>query len=206
MDIKGKTVLVLGGWGLVGSAVCRRFMEERPRRLVVTSLRQEEALDAVAELRRHYPDVPRTFFVPWWGNIFLRTALKDMPRERILNSERYRDMIIEDMLDELGDHVLKRSSLYGLLQKYRPDIVVDCVNTATAIAYQDLFQVSRTVMKQVRDARKAPKQSKTRQCTGSRSASLYGTGPQPNRPCYIRFGWQRPPIPISSGILIWSGK
>ena len=159
MDIKGKTVLVLGGWGLVGSAVCRRFMEERPRRLVVTSLRQEEALDAVAELRRHYPDVPRTFFVPWWGNIFLRTALKDMPRERILNSERYRDMIIEDMLDELGDHVLKRSSLYGLLQKYRPDIVVDCVNTATAIAYQDLFQVSRTVMKQVRDARKAPKQS-----------------------------------------------
>ena len=28
MDIQNKTILVLGGWGLVGSAVCRKFMEE----------------------------------------------------------------------------------------------------------------------------------------------------------------------------------
>jgi hypothetical protein len=159
VDINGKTVLVLGGWGLVGSAVCRRFMEENPKRMVVTSLRREEALDAVNELRRQYPAVPPRFFVPWWGNIFLRAALKDMSRERILGSERYREMIIDDMLEELTDRVLKRSSLYRLMQKYRPDIVVDCVNSATAIAYQDIFHVSRAVMKQVREARTANKRS-----------------------------------------------
>ncbi len=155
MDINGKTVLVLGGWGLVGSAVCRRFMEEHPKRLIVTSLRREEAQDAVRELRRDYPGVPPRFFVPWWGNIFLRATLKDLSRERLLGSERYRGMIIEDMLDELTDRVLKRSSLYALMQRYRPDIVVDCVNSATAIAYQDIFQVSRTVVKEVRGTRKA---------------------------------------------------
>ena len=36
MDIKNKTVLVLGGWGLVGSAICHKVMEGRPKRMIVT--------------------------------------------------------------------------------------------------------------------------------------------------------------------------
>ncbi len=67
MDIQGKTVLVLGGWGLVGSAICRKFMEEKPRRIVVTSLYKSEALEAVEALRKDFPKAGREFFVPWWG-------------------------------------------------------------------------------------------------------------------------------------------
>jgi len=36
MDITGKTVLVLGGWGLVGSAICRKLVAERPARIIIT--------------------------------------------------------------------------------------------------------------------------------------------------------------------------
>ncbi len=154
MDIQGKTVLVIGGWGLVGSAVCRKFMEERPKRIVVTSLQKHEALDAVQSLRREFPDAGSNFFIPWWGNIFVRQQFKDMPREDLLCSEKYRGMIIEDLMDELTGPVLKRSSLYRLMQKYRPEIVVDCVNSATGIAYQDIFQVSRDVMRGLKEARK----------------------------------------------------
>src|SRR5512141_958952 len=146
MDIQGKTVLVIGGWGLVGSAVCRKFMEERPKRIIVTSLQKREALEAVQSLRHEFPDAGKNFFVPWWGNIFVRHQLKDMPRERLLASDRYRGMLIEDMMDELTGPVLKRSTLYKLLQKYRPEVIVDCVNSATGIAYQDIFQVSREVL------------------------------------------------------------
>ena len=101
MDIQGKTVLIIGGWGLVGSAVCRKFMEEHPRRLIVTSLTESEAREAVTDLERLYPDAGKGFFVPWWGNIFVREELKDMPRDRILASKKYRAMIIDDMLEEL---------------------------------------------------------------------------------------------------------
>jgi hypothetical protein len=153
MDIQGKTVLVIGGWGLVGSAVCRRFMEERPRRMIVTSLTKAEALEAVSELQQSYPDAGKGFFVPWWGNIFVREELKDMPRDRILSSRKYRTMVIEDMIEELTKPLLERSSLYRLMQRFKPDIVVDCVNSATGIAYQDIFQSSRRVLKEARQVR-----------------------------------------------------
>jgi len=157
MDIQGKTVLVIGGWGLVGSAICRRFMDEPPKRMVVTSLSRQEAEEAVARLRKDYPEVGPKFFIPWWGNIFVRHQLKDLPREAILSSGRYRSMVIEDIVEELSGPVLRRSSLYRLMQQYRPDVVVDCVNSATGIAYQDIFQASRNLLRDVRRARSSRK-------------------------------------------------
>ncbi|MBI4534858.1 MAG: short-chain dehydrogenase [Ignavibacteriae bacterium] len=154
MDIQGKTVLVIGGWGLVGSAICRKFMEQRPLRMVVTSLVKEEAYEAVASLRREFPHMGKDFFVPWWGNIFVRHELKDLSREEVLGNEDFRAMFIDDIIDELTEPVLRRSSLYKLMHQYKPDIVVDCVNSATAIAYQDIFQVSRQAIKEIQRARR----------------------------------------------------
>ncbi|MCH8300015.1 MAG: hypothetical protein IIC39_05685 [Candidatus Marinimicrobia bacterium] len=48
MDIKGKTILVLGGWGLVGQAICRRLIPEKPGKIVITSLHKRDA-DSMAE-------------------------------------------------------------------------------------------------------------------------------------------------------------
>ena len=52
MDVAGKSVLVLGGYGLVGQAVARRLIPEAPRRIVLLSLRREEAEEAVEDLVR----------------------------------------------------------------------------------------------------------------------------------------------------------
>ena len=64
-----------------------------------------------------------------------------MPRDRILANRKYRTMIIEDMLEELSGPVLERSSLYRLLQRFKPDIVVDCVNSATGYRLPGYFPV-----------------------------------------------------------------
>jgi hypothetical protein len=154
MDIQGKTILVLGGWGLVGSAVCRKFMEEHPRRMIVASLTRAEAQDAVSDLRKEFPPSRRTTFIPWWGNIFVRHELKDKPREAILGNPRLRAMFIDDLLEELTANVLQRSTAYRLMARYRPDVVVDCINSATGIAYQDIFQVSRNLMRTLRGSRR----------------------------------------------------
>ena len=150
MDIQNRTVLVLGGWGLVGSAICRKLMEEHPKRIIVSSLLKSEANEAVELLRREYPKVGKKFFIPWWGNIFYRHSLKDVGREAILGDPVRRGMLLDDLLDEFTTNVLHRSAVFQLLNKYKPDIVIDCINSATAIAYQDIFHVARETRKAIR--------------------------------------------------------
>jgi hypothetical protein len=172
MDIKGRTVCVIGGWGLVGSAVCRKLMERTPKRIIVTSLKREEAEEAVSDLKKEYPHVRKDFFIPWWGNIFVRQEFKDTPREEILADEKKREVFMYDILGELNDAALKKTAVYQLLWKYKPEIVVDCVNSATAIAYQDIFQSSRDVLKQVR-AMKAKKDNNLIETTERLLCTLY---------------------------------
>src|SRR5206468_12809338 len=53
---------------------------------------------------------------------------------------------LHDLLSELTEEALGRSFLAQLLMKYRPDAVVDCINTATAFAYQDVVQAARELL------------------------------------------------------------
>jgi hypothetical protein len=145
--------LVLGGWGLVGSAVCRSLMTEHPKRIILTSLKESEAKEAVEQMKKEYPEAGKNFFLPWWGNIFTRHELKDINREDILSNQKLRGMYIDDIVDELTDPVIHRSALYQLIVHHKPDVVIDCINSATAIAYQDLFQSARDVMKQLKNAK-----------------------------------------------------
>jgi NAD(P)-dependent dehydrogenase (short-subunit alcohol dehydrogenase family) len=152
MEIQNKTILVLGGWGLVGSAICRKLMEEKPKRIIVSSLLESEAKEAVELLHREYPKAGKKFFIPWWGNIFLRHTLKDLGREEILRDLTRRGLLIDDLLDEFNSEVLHRSAVFQLLNQYKPEVVIDCINSATAIAYQDIFHVAREVRKAVKKA------------------------------------------------------
>ena len=150
MDIKGRTVLVLGGGGLVGSAICRKLVAERPKRIIISAIVRSEAELAVRTFRKEFPGHPKTFFVPWWGNIFVRAALKDTPREDLISNTSSRSALIDDMLDELSEDVVKRSTIYRLLHAYRPEVIIDCINSATAIAYQDIFQSAQSVRRIMR--------------------------------------------------------
>lgn len=149
MRLQDSTVLVLGGWGLVGSAVCRRLMDFRPAKIVVTSLRQSEAEEAAEDLRREFPGVPPEMFEARWGNVFVRAAWKDAPREEILSNAAHRRRLVGDIVDELSDDILQSSALYDLLVSVRPDAVIDCINTATAIAYQDIYSSSRSILGEI---------------------------------------------------------
>lgn len=147
MDVQGKTILVLGGWGLVGAAVCRRLFNERPSKIVVTSLREDEAREAVEVLRAELPGGSTTELVPWWGDIFARYDQRTRSRGDLLADSESRMEIIHDVIEDLSDDILQRSALYRLLDEHRPDAVVDCINSATGIAYQDVYGTARTALK-----------------------------------------------------------
>lgn len=151
MEIVGKTVLVLGAWGMVGMAICRELLlEEKPALLVLSSLTQEEVQEAEGILRAEFPQSTTRLFAES-GNIFLRGEHKDKSRPDLLEDPQCRQDILEDMLEELTPEVLERSFFYQICQRYRPDVVIDCINSATAISYQDIFVSSREVMHQLRN-------------------------------------------------------
>ena len=138
MDIQGRNILLLGGSGLVGIAIARKLLSLRPARLVIAALRQDEAEEGVSTLRLS-PDAEDVELVAEWGDILLRASRRNDSRTAMLETDEGRAEILDDLLGHLKEEDFKRNLLYALLQTHRPEIVIDCVNTATAIAYQDLF-------------------------------------------------------------------
>ncbi|MGE5439963.1 MAG: short-chain dehydrogenase [Bacteroidota bacterium] len=149
MDIQNRTVLVLGAWGLVGNAVTRKLVPQKPRQIIITSLKQSEAEDEVIKLREEFPGLPQDYFVPWWGNIFVRNEFKDADRYALLSDGEKRKTLMRDVMEELDDEILKSSSIYQLVCKYKPDVIIDCINSATGIAYQDVYTTYRNIKKTI---------------------------------------------------------
>ena len=139
MELRDRTVLILGGAGLVGFAVARRMIEHTPKRLVITSLRRADAEAAVGELENH-PGAAATSIEPAWGDLFVQQDVCERRREDILGDAEARGRMVDDLFGPLTQEVLDRSALGSLLARVRPDVIVDCVNTAGALAYQDAFR------------------------------------------------------------------
>jgi NAD(P)-dependent dehydrogenase (short-subunit alcohol dehydrogenase family) len=139
MELKDRTVLVLGGAGLVGLAVVRRVLKAGARRVVVASLRESEVDEALAEIRSEFEGVGDRV-QGYWGDLFVPDAMRLRSRGEIQADPEARTALVDDLYGELTRPVLERSALGKLLLELRPDTVVDCINTAGALAYQNAFQ------------------------------------------------------------------
>lgn len=138
MDLRDKTVLILGGAGLVGIAVARKMLEFAPKRIIIGSLRETEVEPALAELSsdRLASGVKLDGV---WGDLFVPHAMKDMARNDVMADDELRRQLVDDLYGELTDEVFQRSTFGRLLEDARPQILVDCINTAGALAYQNVF-------------------------------------------------------------------
>jgi hypothetical protein len=135
MELRGSTVLLLGGAGLVGIAIARRLLDHQPARLLIAGLTQAEAERGIRELK---PDAGKVELVPLWGNIFLPQELAERSRTELIDDSAARRRLVTELLGPVSGEALEGNLLFRWLVEHRPDAVVDCVNTATAIAYQDV--------------------------------------------------------------------
>ncbi|MEM7480555.1 MAG: short-chain dehydrogenase [Acidobacteriota bacterium] len=138
MNIEGSKVLVLGGPGLVGMAVCRELLPRRPQQIQLHSLRIEESEAAREELLAEAGDVALSVS---GGDIFG------------LAEEAPLDQRIRAQIQQLTDDKLESFRLYKLLAETKPDVVIDCVNTATGIAYRDIFSAAEKTDRELAEGR-----------------------------------------------------
>lgn len=140
--------MVLGGAGLVGQAICRQCLAEGIQRLIVTSLTQTQSEDCITHLRQLFPEA-RCEMVALGGDLFAPLSLKDTPRAQRLADVGTRAHITDAVINPLEERHLKENTFYQWCQQYRPDIVIDCVNTATALAYQDQYHAGQQLREAV---------------------------------------------------------
>ncbi len=132
MNLAGKKILVLGGYGLVGMAVCREMLKRKPREIHLHSLRESEAEQARGELARE-ATAAGTALSTSHGDLF-GLAVEDGRRGAIAAQ-----------IGALRDEQLDRFLLYRVLSASRAEVVVDCMNTSTGIAYRDLYRAADRV-------------------------------------------------------------
>ena len=143
MDLRGASVMILGGSGLVGHAVARRLLDFKPRQIVLVALFARETEETAAALA---PYAGETALAVEHGNVYLPATLARGDRVKMMEDPQNVRLLVGEIFGDLTDEVLSRSLLVQLLEKYRPDAVVDCINTATAFAYQDMYSSTKQLL------------------------------------------------------------
>ena len=143
-----ESVSVLGGAGLVGYQVCRRMLRDRvTSRVHVVSLGRGEVLEAVKNLREEYPEAEIAGF---YGNVFARGKLANAESEEAKPVDDHRDpQRRRDLLSDIYEDFEKakeHSALVGFVRAMKPAAMIDCINTATAISYQDVPTTAKRLM------------------------------------------------------------
>ena len=142
MNLAGKKILVLGGYGLVGIAVCRELLKRRPREIQIHSLRASEAEQAQAELAAEAAEAG-TATSTSCGDLFG------------LAEEGDRRASIAAQIGALREEQLERFLLYRVLTASRPEVVIDCMNTSTGIAYRDIYRAADRVFAELGEGKDA---------------------------------------------------
>ena len=170
MDTNGKRILVLGAYGQVGSAIVKLMLRHSvPSHFILCSLHERESEQILAQCQQWteefqcgLPAGARTTYSTHSGDM-LRTgkleklfaaarATTGTDGQPLPDDERARreadftaatvDFVFKDYNlftpEELAD-----INLLKWITEDRPDIIIDCVNTATGLAYMDIFSLGK---------------------------------------------------------------
>lgn len=141
------TILILGGAGMVGLQVAREAARElNPKKIVIASLREQEVRDAIDFLA---PEIGAEKLEGEWGDIFHPEEFKNRRRADLVADREAYDELFREVFSPKADHT--KSALFQIIQRHEPDVVVDCINTATGISYQDEFKLALETYELLRD-------------------------------------------------------
>ncbi|MCO4771320.1 MAG: hypothetical protein KDA24_14900 [Deltaproteobacteria bacterium] len=133
-------------------ATCRRIARALgPQRIVVCSLQQSESEAAIAELAAEHPEVE---WVADSGNLFVPTEFAGLGRGEMLGDPAKRARLLAFTFGPIED-AYASNHLALLIRKHQPDAIVDCVNTATGISYQDVWESTATLQQELGDMQAA---------------------------------------------------
>lgn len=154
--IGGKSVLVIGGAGTIGSSYIEAVLRFRPKRLYVVDINENGLTELTRHLRsktnQYVPDDYKTYPMSFGDEVFKKMFLNEGPFEIVANFAAHKHVrsekdkySIEAMIE---NNVFKAKAFLDLLLQHKPERFF-CVSTDKAANPVNVMGASKKLMEEV---------------------------------------------------------
>jgi len=154
--ISGKSILVIGGAGTIGSSYIKAVLKYNPAKLYVVDTNENGLTELTRDLRSssdfQVPDVYNTYPINFGDNVFKKIIKNEGPFHIVANFAAHKHVrsekdkySIEAMIE---NNVFKAKELLDLLVEYPPDKFF-CVSTDKATNPVNVMGASKKLMEEV---------------------------------------------------------
>ena len=155
-DIKGKSLLVIGGAGTIGSSFIKAMLQFRPGKLYVIDISENGLTELTRNLRstnnQYVPDDYKTYPINFNDELFFRILKKEGPFDIIANFAAHKHVRSEkdhySVSALIDNNVLKADHLLQKLEENPPKHFF-CVSTDKAANPVNIMGASKKVMEQL---------------------------------------------------------
>ena len=155
-EIQGKSVLVVGGAGTIGSSFIKAILDFKPARLFVVDTNENGLTELTRDLRstldKYIPDEYKTYPMNFSDKVFEKMFISEGPFEIVANFAAHKHVrsekdkySIEAMLE---NNVFKAKEFLELLKKFKPEHFF-CVSTDKAANPVNVMGASKKLMEEV---------------------------------------------------------
>jgi FlaA1/EpsC-like NDP-sugar epimerase len=155
-NIKGKSVLVIGGAGTIGSSYIKAILNFHPSRLFVVDTNENGLTELTRDLRsshgQYIPEDYKTYPMNFGDEVFRKMFVKEGPFHIVANFAAHKHVrsekdhySIEAMID---NNVFKAKEFLDLLTRHKPEHFF-CVSTDKAANPVNVMGASKKLMEEV---------------------------------------------------------
>lgn len=120
------TVLFIGT-GQIGKAILKEIIKKNPKTIIIHNLTNKESKSVCENLKGKYPNIK---LISSFGNVFMPYSLKGLDNRKLYDKS---NEIIDYFYKEIDTDILEKSTIFTLVKKYKPDLIIDAINTATVL-------------------------------------------------------------------------
>lgn len=135
--------LILGGTGQVGKTLAKTLISFGVSKVIIHGLLKNEVYKTVTELKKHQIS-NKTKIDATWGNIFSSVVLKDLKLNEIIPNANFRNELIRYLTStDISGYLI------DVVDKFHPDVIINCVNYATFLGYRNTSRKKLLVLQNI---------------------------------------------------------